>query len=133
MLKVMDSNQTPPSDEFLPMRTAMEERFQAKVIVFEKDGQLHPGGACRCCGCGPNAKPGYQLEPRYIYKANLCDADGVFYSTCCEDCLEETRMANNMRPKTDRDEMAEIIGELMDDDLDGSQSMMDDLTGFEFE
>ncbi len=129
----MDQEPTQPDDKILPMRAEMEHRFQAKVIVFEKDGQLHAGGMCRCCGSGPNIQPDYQHEPWFIYKANLCDADGVFYAMACQDCLEEIRLANNMRPKTDRDEMAEIISELMDDDLDGSQSMMDDLTGFEFE
>ncbi|MCA9068059.1 MAG: hypothetical protein KDA84_04015 [Planctomycetaceae bacterium] len=129
----MEPIPTPPENDLLPMRAELEQRFQSTVIVFEKNGQLHPGGACRCCGCGPNARPDYQHEPRYIYKANLCDADGVFYAMACEDCLEEIRLANRLRPKTDRDEMAEIIGEMMDEDLDGSQSMMDDFMDFEFE
>jgi len=114
----------------IPLQAELEARYKTKIVTFDKDGEQHPGGMCRCCGCGPNVSPDYRDEPWYIYVANLCDTDGVFYSTLCEDCLEETRLELHLRPKTGRDEMAEEISELLGDDLDGAQSMMDDLEGF---
>ncbi|WP_145057965.1 hypothetical protein [Lignipirellula cremea] len=120
-------------DPHIPQRAELEERYQAKIITYEKGGVHLPGGMCRCCGCGPNVEPDYQSEPWYIYKANLCDTDGVFYSMLCQECLEEVRQEYNLRPKTTRDEMAKEIGDLLGDDIDGAQSMMDDFEGFDFD
>lgn len=60
-------------------------------------------------------------------RAGICDTDGVFYGMLCEGCLEEIRFENSKRPQTERDEVAETITELLGDDIDGAQSMMDDM------
>lgn len=117
----------------LPQQAELQELFQARVVVYQDGNEVKPGGQCRCCGCGPNPNPDYQLEPRYIYQANLCDSDGVFYSQACEDCLEDLRLENTQRPSTTRDEQARIIAELLGDDVDGAQSMMDDFEGLDFD
>lgn len=117
----------------LPFRAELEQRLQAKIVTFEHEGQVLPGGACRCCGCGPNTEPDFRGDPWYIYVSNICDTDGVFYAMLCEGCLEEIRHENSKRPATDRDLMAKEISELLDGDIDGTQSMMDDLEGFEFD
>ena len=62
-----------------------------------------------------------------MYRAGICDADGVYYAMLCEGCLEEIRFEKSKRPQTERDEVAETITELLGDDIDGAQSMMDDL------
>jgi hypothetical protein len=86
---------------------------------------------CGCCGGGPNPQPDWRTEPWYIYRAGLCDRDGVFYAMLCEGCLEDIRGENERRATdgllTERDAHAREIMELLGDDLDGAQSMMDDL------
>ena len=119
------------TNPYIPMRAVLEDRLQANVIVFDDGGVERPGGMYRCCGCGPNAAPDFQAEPWYIYRANLCDSDGVFYSMACEECLEDLRYQHSQRPKTGRDEMGDIVSDLMGDDIDGAQTMMDDLDGFD--
>ena len=109
------------------MREEMEKRFNAKVVTYENGHQVLPGGMCGCCGGGPDATPDWQADPRYIYKAGVCDSDGVYYSQLCEDCLEEIRNDNTKRQLTERDETAEQITELLGDDIDGAQTWMDDL------
>ncbi len=109
------------------MRAEMEKRFNAKVVTYEDRKEILPGGMCGRCGSGPDADPDWQAEPRYIYRAGICDPDGVYYSQLCEDCLEETRFESTKRPQTERDETAEDITELLGDDIDGAQTFMDDL------
>lgn len=109
------------------MFAEMEQRFEARIITFEDNGVLKAGGQCRLCGAGPNIKPDYQSEPRYIYQAGLCDSDGVYYGACCEDCLEDLPFENAQRVKNERDQIAEQITELLGDDIDGMQTMMDDM------
>ena len=49
------------------------------------------------------------------------------FSMLCEGCLEEIREENARRPQTERDEVAREVTELLGDDVDGAQTMMDDL------
>ena len=81
---------------------------------------------CGCCGCGPNAEPDWRGDPWYIYRAGLCDSDGVYFSMLCEGCLEEMRAENARRPQREHDEIAREVTDLLGDDLDGAQTMMDD-------
>jgi hypothetical protein len=108
------------------MRAQLEKRVGAKVITYERDGTILPGGMCACCGAGPNAQPDWQSDPSYIYKAAMCDSDGVYYAMLCEACLEDFRAANDRRPLTERDEIAREITRLLGDDVDGAQTTMDD-------
>ena len=78
-------------------------------------------------GSGPNTAPDWRGDPWYVYRAGICDADGVYYSMLYEGCLEDIREENARRPQTDRDAVAREVTELLGDDLDGAQSMMDDL------
>ena len=110
----------------LPQRSDMEQRFAAKVVTFENRGEIQAGGMCSCCGSGPNPYPDWRDEPWYVYRAGLCDVDGVFYSMLCEGCLEDIRAENADRPTSQRDEIARVVSDLLGDDLDGAQSMMDD-------
>lgn len=115
-----------PNESWLPLRKEMEERQKAKVVTFEDDGAIKPGGQCSCCGSGPNATPDWRGDPWYVYQAGVCDADGIYYSMLCEGCLEDIRHENEQRPRTERDDFAREVTELLGDDLDGAQSMMDD-------
>lgn len=45
----------------------------------------------------------------------------------CEGCLEDSREANRRRPETERDRIAREVTDLLGDDIDGAQTMMDDL------
>ncbi len=114
----------------VPMKAELEDRFAAKIVTYECDGQILPGGMCRCCGGGPNVAPDWRDEPWYIYRAGICDSDSVYYSMLCEGCLEEIRSEQSQRPETERDQVAREITELMGDDLDGAQVFMDDLDDF---
>jgi hypothetical protein len=113
--------------------TGAELMHQAKVVTYEVTTDVKaPGGSCSCCGAGPRISEGgdYCL----IFRAAICDSDGVFYSMLCDfpdqsGCLTATRDANAARKKTPRDEMAELISEIGGDDLDGMAADMDD---FEF-
>ena len=105
----------------------MEARLRAKVVTFEKEGREAPGGMCGCCGGGPNCEPDWRDEPWYVYQAGICDGDGVYYSMLCEGCLEDIRSENAARPKTERDQIARLVTNLMGDDLDGAQSLMEDV------
>ena len=124
-----ESNDSPREDSAIPFREELESRFGAKVITYcdRESGQELPGGMCGCCGGGPNVRPDYRGEPWYIFKAGICDSDGVFFSMLCEGCLEDIRQENARRPQTVRDEMAEQITELLGDDVDGMQTMMDEI------
>lgn len=79
---------------------------------------------CACCGSGPNPTPDWRADPWYVYNAGICDADGGFYAQLCEGCLEEIREQKASRPL--RDEQAEVVRDLLGDDIDGAQAMMDD-------
>ena len=104
----------------------MEARMKSKIITYEERGVLKAGGMCNCCGAGPNSEPDWRSEPWYVYKAGICDADGVYYAMLCEGCLEDIRDENEARPKTFRDEIAQEITHLLGDDYDGAQTTMDD-------
>jgi len=117
----------------LPLQDELEARYQAKIVTYTEGGCELPGGMCRCCGCGPNVEPDYQSEPWYIYVANLCDTDGVFYSSLCQECLEEVRQDLTMRPPTERDLLGREVSEMMGDDIDGAQTTMDDLEGLDLD
>jgi len=109
------------------MQQELESRFRAKIVTYDNGGEECPGGMCRCCGSGPNTAPDWRGDPWYVYQAGFCDSDGVYYSMLCEGCLEDIREENAHRPQTERDEIARQITELLGDDLDGAQTMMDDL------
>jgi hypothetical protein len=114
-------------DTTIPMQPELEACLGAKIVTFDDGGVNRPGGMCGCCGSGPNIAPDWRAEPWYIYRAGICDADGVYFSMLCEDCLEELRESNINRPKSLRDEIAESITDLLGDDIDGAQTFMDDL------
>ncbi len=120
-------NESPQGQLAIPMRDELESQLQARIVTYENSGQELPGGMCGCCGGGSDAKPDWRSEPWYIYRAGICDTDGVYYSMLCEGCLEDIRFANEGRADTQRDETARQITDLMGDDLDGAQGFMDDL------
>lgn len=120
-------NEQPKSAPTIPFREVLESRFVAKIVVYESGGQELPGGSCGCCGGGPNATPDWRGDPWYVYRAGICDSDGVFYGMLCEGCLEDIRDENARRPQTERDEIAREVTELLGDDIDGAQTTMDDL------
>ncbi len=120
-------DESPGNGPTIPLWEELESRFDAKIVTYENDGQDLPGGMCGCCGSGPDVSPAWRAEPWYVYRAGICDSDGVYYSMLCEGCLEEIRDANARRPETERDEIARELTELLGDDLDGAQTMMDDL------
>ncbi len=111
-----------------------EAMFKAKVITFESQfnnpkNQTEPGGMCSCCGAGPRVNSVHDWW--LVFKAGLCDSDGVFYSMLCgggsgDGCLEEIRHQNAKRKRTFRDEAAEIIRFMNGDDVDGMESDFDD-------
>ena len=105
----------------------MESRLRAKIVTFDDQGVLKPGGMCACCGSGPNVCPSWRTDPWYVYQAGVCDADGIFYNMLCEGCLEEIHDENAGRPQTERDLIAREVTDLLGDDLDGAQAMMEDL------
>lgn len=127
MRRMTQGRESPRKRPAIPQRRELETRFQAKVIVYECDGKELPGGMCNCCGCGPKVEPGWRDEPWYVYRAGICDSDGVYYGMLCEGCLEDIRAANVRRPESLRDEIAREVNELLGDDVDGAQSFMDDL------
>jgi hypothetical protein len=111
----------------IPIQQELESRFRATIVTYDNGGEECPGGMCSCCGSGPNTAPDWRGDPWYVYRAGICDAVGVYYSMLCEGCLEEIRKENARCPYTDRDAVAREVTELLGDDLDGAQSMMDDL------
>ena len=111
----------------VPMKDELETRFASAIITYDDRGVKRPGGQCGCCGTGPNPEPDWRVEPWYIYRAGICDTDGVYYSMLCEDCLETIRAEKAKRIDTERDEIACEITELMGADVDGAQTFMDDL------
>lgn len=115
------------SSDTVPLKAELEARFKSKIVTFDDNGITKPGGQCGCCGGGPNPTPDWRGDPWYMYKAGLCDGDGVYYSMLCEGCLEEIRFENSKRPQTERDAVAREVTELLGDDIDGAQAMMDDL------
>ena len=115
----------------IPLRAELEKRFGTKIVTYQSsDGAELPGGQCGCCGSGPNPQPDWRGDPWYVYKAGICDSDGVYYSMLCEGCLEEIREDNDGRPKTLQDELAAEMTALLGDDLDGAQVMMEELPAF---
>ena len=121
------NDESPQGQLAIPMRDELESRLQARIVTYESRGKELPGGICGCCGGGPDVSPSWRSEPWYIYRAGICDTDGVYYSMLCEGCLEEIREEKARRPQTERDEIAREITELLGDDVDGAQTMMDDL------
>lgn len=111
----------------VPKRKEMEQQLGASVVTYEDGRKTLPGGMCGCCGGGPDPTPDWRAEPWYIYRAGICDRDGVCYSMLCEGCLEELRHENATREPTQRDDAASIVTELLGDDIDGAQTFMDDL------
>lgn len=127
MFRMTPDREPPRKRPLIPQREELEKRYEAKIVVYEHEGKERPGGMCGCCGCGPNVEPTWRDEPWYVYRAGVCDSDGVYYSMLCEGCLEEIVAANARRAKTMRDEVAREVTELLGDDIDGAQSFMDDL------
>jgi hypothetical protein len=83
-------------------------------------------GMCSCCGFGSQSDP---LEPSeeglYLFKAGWCDEDGVFYSRLCGD-LWGYGCIYDVEPRKDswkEDTLMDLLG----DDLDGMETMMEDL------
>ena len=99
-------DELPTGDNYphVPLKAELEQRLGAKIVTYEDNGVIRPGGACNCCGGGPNVEPDWRSDPWYIFKAGLCDSDGVFYGMLCEGCLEDIREENARRPQTQRDE-----------------------------
>lgn len=120
-------NESPSDGVHVPLRDELESRFDAKIVTYDDSGAEKPGGVCNCCGGGPNVEPDWRGDPWYIYRAGICDSDQVYYSMLCEGCLEDIRAENSRRPQTERDLIAREVTGLLGDDLDGAQTMMDDL------
>ncbi len=124
---MLHENESPQGQLAIRMHDELESQLQARIVTYESSGKELPGGMCGCCGGGPNATPDWREQPWYIYRAGICDTDGVYYSMLCEGCLEDIREENARRPQTERDEIAREVTELLGDDADGAQTMMDDL------
>lgn len=102
------------------MKSAIEREFFAKVITYRaSDGREHLGGMCARCGAGPS-------DITAIFRANMCDSDGIYYGMLCGECYEMVEAENYKRLPTERDVKARILGELLGDDIDGIDSMMDE-------
>jgi len=127
---VTEENNNSPG---IPQQAELEARFGHRIITYDSGDGRKPGGQCSCCGSGPDAEPGWRNEPWYVYRAGFCDSDGAYMSMLCEGCLEELEHDYESRPRTLRDEMADTINHLLGDDIDGAQSMMDDLTGYDLD
>ena len=106
--------------------TTPNDRYPVVTYTDDQTGRKLPGGQCRCCGTGPSLD-GELL----IHKAGLCDTDGVFYSMLCDYCLEDMLAYQVRRQPTVRDEKARLVAEMLGDDLDGMESMMEDLADFD--
>ena len=112
-----------------------EELHKATVITFASQfdnpkGKLSPGGQCSCCGLSPHVDGVFDWW--LVFKAGLVDSDGVYYSMLCDNstndgCLSSIRREKERREKTKRDEAAEVLSEMLGDDVDGAEAMMDDL------
>lgn len=110
-----------------------EQMHAARVVTFtDREGEEKPGGMCGCCGSGPEETPSWREEPWFVYRAGICDSDGVYYSMLCEGCLEEIRAQKARRKSTFRDAVASEVTSLMGDDLDGAQSFMEDMEDLGF-
>lgn len=120
-------NESPGNGATVPLRDELESRYGAKIVTYDANGIEQPGGMCGCCGSGPDVSPSWRPDPWYIYRAGVCDVDQVYYSMLCEGCLEDIRAENARRPQTERDLIAHEVTELLGDDLDGAQTMMDEL------
>jgi hypothetical protein len=118
-----------------------EARHKAKVITFESQfdnsqNLTSPGGMCSRCGTGPRVSDEHDWW--LVFKAGLCDSDGVFYSMLCggpsgEGCLETIRDENARRTRTHRDDAADVIRMINGDDVDGMESDMDELEWIGFD
>jgi hypothetical protein len=111
-----------------------ELMLQATVITFESQfdnpkSLTEPGGMCSCCGAGPRITG--REDWWLVFKAGLCDSDGVFYSMLCDNptgdgCLSAIGRENAKRKPTFRDEAADIIASMNGDDVDGMQAEFED-------
>ena len=120
-------NEPSKNPHAIAMQQELESRFSAKIVTYDNGGEECPGGMCGCCGSGPNVAPDWRGDPWYVYRAGICDADGIFYSMLCEGCLEDIRDENARRPQTERDHIAREVTKLLGEDSDGAQAFMDDL------
>ena len=100
---------------------------------YRKDEPVNAGGMCSCCGAGGHidGPDDYWL----VMKAGFTDSDGIFMSMLCAGpggvgCFEEIRADRKKRKSTFRDEMAGMIADLLDDDLDWAQAMFEDADHF---
>tara|TARA_B100000745_G_scaffold249914_1_gene171995 strand:+ start:11127 stop:11501 length:375 start_codon:yes stop_codon:yes gene_type:complete len=119
----------------VPSRNKLEREFNARIVTWtpqpslnpkvRTDRRARPGGSCSCCGGGPEID---MDPPWYVYHAGIADRDGVFYSMLCQGCLEDIRLENTSRDKTDTDHKAELVRLLLPGDPDGQTSIMEDLS-----
>jgi len=113
---------------------AAEAMHRQKVITFESQfnnpKQLtDAGGKCSCCGAGPRVTDEHDWW--LVFKAGLCNSDGMFYAMLCdgpsgEGCLSVIRAENTRRKPTFRDDVADIISMMNGDDVDGMQADFED-------
>ena len=112
---------------------AAEELVKGKCVTsydsYRPDDPVRPGGMCSCCGAGPRIQDEHDWW--LVFKAGVCDFDGVFMSMLCVGpggvgCLEEIRPDADRRKPSFRDDAAELIADLLGDDLDGAQAMFED-------
>ena len=122
-----ESSSEPAKQIDVPMKDELETRLSAIIVLYEDGGVMRPGGQCGCCGSGPDPEPDWRPEPWYIYRAGICDGDGIYFSMLCEGCIKEVQFENAKRVQTERDDTAKEISELMGADIDGAQTFMDDL------
>jgi hypothetical protein len=114
---------------------AAEASHQASVVVFQSqfdnpNGLYEPGGMCSCCGAGPRVTSRHDWW--LVFRGGICDSDGVYYSQLCAGpnggCLTDLREENARRKRTSRDRAANIVNDLMGNDVDGAQAFMEDLS-----
>lgn len=104
--------------------------------------------SCSCCGAKPGraddmvkaiGRLGYERRgfDVHVVRANLCDSDGVYYVNLCsiegEGCLHEIAADREDPNPNDltRQDKADLLAELLGDDIDGVWAAMDDdLPGF---
>lgn len=111
-----------------------EAMHKATAITFESQFDnpkklTSPGGMCSCCGASGRVSDEHDWW--LVFKAGLCDSDGVFFSMLCggpdgSGCLEEIRHQNAKRERTFRDDAADLIRTMNGDDVDGMESDFDD-------
>jgi hypothetical protein len=113
---------------------ATEELMGARCITsfdgYRPRDPVRVGGMCSCCGAsgrvdGPD-------DWWLVMRAGFNDPDGVFMSMLCvgpdgSGCFTEIREDSKKRPPSLRDLAAAEISDLLGDDVDGAESLMDDL------